>query len=75
MRMCEYCKGWNDDDRLYGENVYCDICIGKVFNKPSLIVKHIRKGCPQNAECCVKDKAPKVAFVIKYCPNCGEKLI
>ena len=73
--MCEYCKGWKDDDKLYGEHVYCDIYIGKVLNKPSLIVKHIRKGCPQNAECYAKDKAPKVAFIINYCPNCGEKFI
>lgn len=72
--MCEYCKGWEDDDRLYGENIYCDIYIGRALNKPSLIVKHIRKGCPQNTDCYVKDKAPKVAFVIKYCPNCGAKL-
>lgn len=72
--MCEYCKGWKDQDILYGENVYCDICIGKVFNNPSLIVKDIRKGCPQHSDCSAKNNAPKVAFVIKYCPNCGEKL-
>lgn len=72
--MCEYCKGWEDEDILYGENAYCDICIGKVFNHPNLILKDIRRGCPQYSDCIGKLNAPKIAFAIRYCPNCGQKL-
>lgn len=67
--MCEYCKGWEDEDILYGESAYCDICIGKVLNHPNLILKDIRRGCPRYS-----DYTVKVAFTIRYCPNCGQML-
>ena len=72
--MCEFCKDWKNHDNTYGENVYCDICIGKALGEPSLIVKDIRKGCPNGVGCYAKHVAPMVAFAIRYCPNCGEKL-
>lgn len=72
--MCEFCNGWKEHDNLYSESVYCDLRIGNALNKPSIIVADIRKGCPKGADCSAKANAPKVAFQINYCPNCGEKL-
>lgn len=73
---CEYCESRRTvEGKLYGESTYCDLLISQFGNKPVLMVKNVKKGCPKYVMCGAKEIMSSVMFFINYCPNCGEKLV
>ena len=75
--MCEYCQHLFETDEptetLYQTGTYNDLLISRFDNKSILLVKN-KKQCPAFAKCSAKNIAPKTAFVIHFCPECGRKL-
>ena len=73
--MCEYCNHWENGEVIYQNNTYCDLSISHFGNRPVLIVKNLKKGCPQFSSCNAKSMNTNVSFLINYCPNCGKQLL
>lgn len=72
--MCKYCNSLFEDV-LYQTNTYCNLKTGMFAGKPVLKVDNIHSGCPPFAECSAKNMDVSAVFAIKYCPECGRKLI
>lgn len=66
---CEYCKGGR---QLYQSTSVANVYLNHLGLQRTLEVEC--SCCPPYANCCMKDIPVRLAFLIHYCPHCGENV-
>ena len=69
--VCDVCANLNEEVK-YQEGTYGSLNITK-FGRKTLLIVNFSK-CPKYTYCSSKDIPIRMAFEIKYCPNCGAKM-
>ena len=69
--MCDVCGNLTEKVK-YQKGSYGSLSLLK-FGRKTLLIVDFNK-CPKYADCSAKDIPIRMAFEIKYCPNCGAKL-
>lgn len=67
---CEYCSGGK---KLYQHTYTTKLWINRIGKARTIETEC--NPCPQFAQCCVCGVPARSAFLIKFCPECGEKLV
>lgn len=67
---CIYCSGGR---RLYQNSENTALWISQLGKR--YIIEVSCDKCPPFANCSAKDRKAWAAFEIKFCPECGEKLV
>ena len=71
--MCDVCNNLTETKEVkYQEGIYGALSLVKFGRKTLLIVDFSK--CPAYADCSSKDVPIRMAYEIKYCPNCGAKM-
>lgn len=72
--MCDVCNNLTETKEVkYQEGTYGSLSLTKFGRRKTLLIVDFSK-CPQYADCSSKDVPIRMAYEIKYCPNCGSRL-